>query len=359
MRGPRAWELARQLFRPAGKPVPEAPEVNRFWFGTLGSDEVVLARTASDTIEVHCHGGRRVVRWVTEQFLTNGCLERAAHTQNEGHDLLQRAPTLRTASIILDQLNGAFAREVRRILALLETDPPAAYQSLQQLTELGSTIGAHLIAPWPVVVSGPPNVGKSSLVNAIVGYQRSVVSATAGTTRDTVTARTAFDGWPVELTDTAGFREALGLEAEGIELAARAREAADVVLWVLDLTDPAPVLPSYPDNYLPVQEVVIFVANKCDQPQKWSPNTVGAIPVSAVTGEGIPKLIQLISRYLVTDCPPSIAVPYSPRLIDLISRSYAVSFFGDWSETARLLHEALAEAESHHFASPLGLSSKP
>ena len=58
VRGPRAWILAKQLFTPAGKSLPEAPEVNRFWFGTLGSDEVVLAVTAADAIEVHCHGGR-------------------------------------------------------------------------------------------------------------------------------------------------------------------------------------------------------------------------------------------------------------------------------------------------------------
>src|SRR5690349_9232287 len=68
VRGPRAWELAKQLFTPAGKPLPESPEVNRFWFGTLGSDEVVLAATATEAVEVHCHGGRRVVRWVIEQF---------------------------------------------------------------------------------------------------------------------------------------------------------------------------------------------------------------------------------------------------------------------------------------------------
>ena len=73
--GPRAWELARQLFKTAGKPLPELLEANRYWFGTLGSDEVILAVTADDTIEVHCHGGRRVVRWVMDQFLANGFVE--------------------------------------------------------------------------------------------------------------------------------------------------------------------------------------------------------------------------------------------------------------------------------------------
>src|SRR5262249_7726954 len=119
-------------------------------------------------------------------------------------ELVQRAPTLRTAAILLDQLNGAFATEVRRILALFETDPRNAAFSLHRLAELGNTVGRHLVEPWKVVVAGPPNVGKSSLVNALAGYQRSVVSEVAGTTRDAVSVRTAFDGWPVELIDTAG-----------------------------------------------------------------------------------------------------------------------------------------------------------
>jgi tRNA modification GTPase len=80
--GPRAWEFARQLFTPAGKPLPELPELNRFWFGKLGGDEVILAVTAATPqaagVEVHCHGGRRVVRWVVEQFLGLGCVEVSA-----------------------------------------------------------------------------------------------------------------------------------------------------------------------------------------------------------------------------------------------------------------------------------------
>lgn len=78
--GPRAWEIARQHFRPAsGKPLPESPELHRFWFGKLADgDEVVLAVKAVDpesAVEVHGHGGRRVVRWVVEQFLASGCVE--------------------------------------------------------------------------------------------------------------------------------------------------------------------------------------------------------------------------------------------------------------------------------------------
>ena len=63
--------------------------------------------------------------------------------------------------------------------------------------------------PWRVVFGGPANVGKSSLINALVGYGRSIVHDLPGTTRDALTAATAIDGWPVELCDTAGLRAAV------------------------------------------------------------------------------------------------------------------------------------------------------
>ena len=154
VRGPQAYPLAKQLFTPAGKFLPESPEVGRYWFGTLGSDEVVLSITDAEAVEVHCHGGPRVVRWVIEQFTANGAEERTLRPPAEGFELLQRAPTLRTASVLLDQLNGAFANEVRRILTFIENDPPSAHESLQRLSELGHAIGAHLVEPWKVVFAG-------------------------------------------------------------------------------------------------------------------------------------------------------------------------------------------------------------
>jgi tRNA modification GTPase len=67
-------------------------------------------------------------------------------------------------------------------------------------------LGRHLTRPWRVVVAGAPNVGKSSLINALAGFTRTVVTAVPGTTRDVVATAAAIDGWPVELIDTAGLR---------------------------------------------------------------------------------------------------------------------------------------------------------
>ena len=96
-------------------------------------------------------------------------------------------------------------------------------------------VGRHVVEPFRVVIAGAPNVGKSSLANAIAGYQRTIVSPTPGTTRDLVSTALAVEGWPIVLTDTAGLRLAgEDLEGRGIEQARAALAGADVVLWVLD-----------------------------------------------------------------------------------------------------------------------------
>ena len=345
VRGPRAWELARRLFKSAGKPLPDAPEVNRFWFGTLGNDEVVLAVTGDDTIEVHCHGGRRVVRWVVDQFLANGCVEeRNPRSKSEGFALLQRAPTLRTASILLDQMNGAFANEVRRILVLLEADPASAEEPLRRLACLGDTVGRHLVEPWKVVVAGPPNVGKSSLVNALAGYQRAVVSEVAGTTRDAVSVQTAFDGWPVELIDTAGLRDAEGLEAEGIERAEQEVTRANLVLWVMDGTAPEMIRAS---ETIPLARL-LTVINKSDAVIGWGPDpragdAWGLLLVSARSGQGVGSVAAEIVRRLVPNPPfPSAAVPYLPHLLDQVNSALQSASQGNWDAAKQHLRAAPA-----------------
>jgi tRNA U34 5-carboxymethylaminomethyl modifying GTPase MnmE/TrmE len=95
------------------------------------------------------------------------------------------------------------------------------------------------VDPWRVAIVGRPNVGKSSLLNAIVGFERAIVHPTPGTTRDLVTARTAVDGWPVEFIDSAGIRSGRdAIESAGIEQARQAIESSDLALVVLDRSEP-------------------------------------------------------------------------------------------------------------------------
>jgi len=181
------------------------------------------------------------------------------------------------------------------------TDALRCVRELQRLAPLG----AHLVTPWRVVLAGAPNVGKSSLLNALAGYQRCVVTRVPGTTRDVVTARLVFDGWPVEVADTAGQRPTDDpLEAAGVARSAAARRDADLCVWVVE----AGAEPIWPPKDVPAPLVVI---NKIDQPCNWTqPEPPRTMRVSALTGEGLDRLIRAIVERLVPISPsPGAAVP--------------------------------------------------
>jgi tRNA modification GTPase len=335
LRGPRAWDVVRELFvRPGAKPLPEQAEVGCVWLGRIG--ETSGAKTADDVVltvkrtsplpwlELHCHGGRESVRFLVEIFGSRG-LQVGSWQQLEektADDPLQalalaalvEAPTIRTAAILLDQYHGAFGRAVTAVHAALDRNDLAEVGRL--LDELGryTALSRHLTTPWRVVIAGAPNVGKSSLGNALAGYQRSIVAATPGTTRDVVTTPLAVDGWPIALADTAGLREeAATLERQGIELARTTAAKADLCLWILDASV-APVWPSAQLRAL-LGERLHFAVNKIDLPAAWDLAEVEAILLSVQTGEGLEELCQAVSRWLVPDPPAAgAALPFTPDL---------------------------------------------
>jgi tRNA modification GTPase len=331
VRGPGAWAAVQERFTPAnGKPLPDRPELNRVLFGSLGdgshADEVVVAVKADDVIEVHGHGGRRVVEWISELL---GDRLNTKPTRRDGWAFLPHTLTLRAASILLDQCHGAFDRAVRDMLSSLES----AGEKLAALAHHAG-VGRHLTSPWKVVIAGEPNVGKSSLMNAFAGYQRSIISPTPGTTRDVVSTLTAVDGWPVELLDTAGLRDAAdSIEAEGVGRAGSARSTADLVLWVLDAHGPNQTPPSSG----------LVVVNKTDLAPGWDWDSLpSAVRVSAATGAGIPELLSAVAARLVPHPPASgTAVPYAPFLADAVAAAHAAFLSGNFGETRTRLAECL------------------
>jgi tRNA modification GTPase len=147
-----------------------------------------------------------------------------------------------------------------------------------------------------------------------------------GTTRDVVTVTLAFDGWPVEVSDTAGLREAPDeLEREGIARARQTIAESDLCLWLLDTTT-QPVGPTLRlvDEIGASREKILFVLNKIDLPPTWDPRDVPqAVRVSAVTAEGIEELIQrMLARLVPITPPPGAAVPYSPERCDCVEETY-------------------------------------
>ena len=198
--------------------------------------------------------------------------------------------------------------------------PAAARQKIDDLLKFAD-LGRHLVEPWRVVIAGAPNVGKSSLVNALAGFPRSVVAPLPGTTRDVVATELALDGWPVQLHDTAGLRSAASeLEQEGITLARNALARADLILWLLDATTE----PVWPDAT--IDPGWLLVVNKTDQALCWdAARADGALFISAQTGAGLPALCAAISRRLVPlppspDCPVPLLASQIERL-EVVRRS--------------------------------------
>ena len=333
--GPGVWDIVRRHFRCAdGGTLPEAVVAGRFRLGRLGAelaDEVVLAVIGVDPvrIEIHGHGGEEIARCLVEVFASAGALELNLFSRDpEGSAedalpfgsrlneiaarLLPHTTTTRTASIVLDQLAGAWERDLdaaRRSIA-----PRAMLEAVAARWH----VGRHVVEPFRVSIAGAPNVGKSSLANAIAGYQRSIVSPTPGTTRDLVSTALAVEGWPIVLTDTAGLRLAgEDLEGQGIEQARGAIAEADVVLWVLDAST-TPVWPESPSA------TTRLILNKTDLPAAWDTTGIAAHRVSAATGAGVAELLAALAGWLVPEVPPPGAgVPLAEEQVDELTRLLA------------------------------------
>jgi tRNA modification GTPase len=291
------------------------------WRDPAGEEVVVVRRSDLD-LEIHCHGGEMSASVILGDLVAAGLKKvdwrewidaRAPDPiAAAAYRLLPEAPTLRTASILLDQAYGA----LRAALDEIDRNPSTARQRTRQLLAL-APIGLHLVTPWKVVVAGPPNAGKSSLVNALVGYQRAIVWDQPGTTRDVLSAQTAIDGWPVELLDTAGIRESAdAIEATGVERARQASACADLVLLVFDSSSP---WSPENDQLLAAHSRCLVVHAKCDLP------SVGARPpgiaTSAKTSAGITELLSAIAERLVPNPPPpGAAVPFTAERIAELER---------------------------------------
>lgn len=292
------------------------------------------SETGEDLAELHVHGGRAVARAMLHaigrvsgtRMAEPGEFARRAFengkidlTQAEAIADLVDAETEAQARQALRQAGGALAKlyegwrtELIEALALMEAaidfsdegdvGDKTAREARVRVEALAEKIGRHLDDGrrgeilrdgFHVVIAGPPNVGKSSFLNAMVQREAAIVSEEAGTTRDVIEVRMDLGGLPVVLSDTAGIRETEGkIEREGIRRTiARARDA-DLMLWLMDATAPQQELPL--DLAGPGPQKVLRVLNKIDLVASGARDERGWLRLSLQTGEGLGEATKAI-----------------------------------------------------------------
>lgn len=324
--GDGARALASRLI---GRDLPDRPVRGVLTHEGEAVDEV-MARTApgwtgEETVEITCHGGPVVVERLLRALEASGAtvgdpaalLERGVERGHldriraEAWALLPRARTELAALVLQDQAEGALSRAVSALSA-----PRDAERLLAT-----SALGLALASPRKVVLAGSPNVGKSTLFNALVREDRALVSAVPGTTRDPVRETIAIEQVPVELVDTAGVEEPRdALEAMSIERTHRMLGDADLVLFLFDAEAGAqgPEL-----RFLETisRRRVILLVNKIDAGNKKP--LLEALPVSAKTGQGLDDVRRKILRALALNPRhvPGEAIVFTPRQERLLARA--------------------------------------
>lgn len=307
--------------------------------------------TGEDCAELHIHGGRAVIRAVlaalatlpgtrmaepgefTRRAFLNGRIDLTAA---EGlADLIdaeteaQRRQALRQASAELAATYEGWRERLLMARGLVEAaidfadEGDVGSRAADDARQIASTLlldierhmahgrrGEILRDGFRVVIAGPPNAGKSSLLNAMARRDVAIVSEEAGTTRDAIEVRLDLDGWPVILTDTAGLRKAAGaVEQEGIRRATAHAVGADLVIWLTESGSPD-IGP--PPELASLEDRLWRVVSKSDLASQPACSDDGALRISVRTGAGLEALTSAIAA-LVGERLGSLADPVATQ----------------------------------------------
>ena len=350
--GPDAHRAGERLAGPLPEPRTAAVrELRRPLSGDLLDEALVLrfdgpaSSTGEDIVEFQCHGGRAVVDAVLEALASTEGLRvarpgeftrrafengRIDLTEAEGLADLIEAETESQRKAALSLAEGGLRKQIAlwqdRLLGLSaraereidydegeDVDPKLRGDCAALAAELGRWLARprmeRLKDGVRVVVAGPPNIGKSSLINAIAGQERAIVTDIPGTTRDYIEVPLSLAGIPVVLTDTAGLRAGEdAVEAIGVERTEQLIDAADVLVWLGDAAE----APEHPR--------LIDVHAKCDLAGRGS-GPAGSIAVSSLTGEGIAPLLEAVGDLASSLLPAEGAVALNRRQANLIDEA--------------------------------------
>jgi len=301
--------------------------------------------TGEDIAEFHIHGGRAVINGLIE-VLANEPGLRAAEpgeftrrafengkldlTETEGlADLIdadtsaQRDQALRQMGGKLSEVYEDWRRDIIKAQSLIEAEidfsdeedvlPEAISAATDLVKTLKTEISAHLSRQksgeiirdgFQVVLAGPPNVGKSSILNALANRDAAITSPIAGTTRDAIEVFLDLDGWPVHITDTAGIHNAddiSDIEREGISRSLKHVENANLVIWVMDISNSDTQNPSPSElgmGHGRIGQSFVTIANKTDLIEKDAESCLeqSDLNISAKSGDRLEALIKLIAQ---------------------------------------------------------------
>ena len=351
--GPGALAAALAVFRRPD--LPDPPATHHAYYGYVVRpaseerlDDCILtffraprSYTGEDVVELACHGSTLVLTRVlqgllaagarlsapgefTQRAFLNGRLDLAA--AESVMDVI-RARTDAALRVATGQLSGRLSREIAgmrdTLIAVLaeieagidfsdEIDPPADEDVARRAREVRARAEAVLRTAEAgrlyregaaLVLAGRPNVGKSSLLNALLGEERAIVTDVPGTTRDVIEESVNLRGIPVRAIDTAGLRPTGDpVEALGVERTQRQLAAADLVLWILDASEGITPEDAALEAQL-AERRVLRVGNKVDLGDRLSSGDP-ALRISAATGEGLEDLEAAVVASLGADVSP-------------------------------------------------------
>ena len=370
--------VAEKVFTPASSQPLSLAANRKLVLGTLRDKEgriidqcmAVCARaphsyTGEDTVELQCHGSPAVLSAGLEALFAAGArpaqrgefTKRAflngqlALTQAEAVIDLIEAETADAAANAAGQVGGALQKklspiydqltdlcshfhavldypdediddfDLKQYAAMLRSNAKALYALLQTYGQ-----GRILRQGVAAAIVGKPNVGKSSLLNTLAGYDRVIVTDIAGTTRDTVEETVLLGSTRLRLIDTAGIRETRdAIEAMGVERSRKAVENADLVLYLCDGSQPLTQEDQEVIEACLSKENTIALINKSDLGAVVVPSDLPfttIIPISTKTGEGLDQLRQVVDEMFAGDTPCDGSILTNPRQFDAIARSY-------------------------------------
>ena len=306
VQGDEAKTVINACFTPIGKRTFKDLEqqlVYGHWNST--GEDLLVVDAGYQTYEIQSHGSEAAIAAIKTDLSKQGAAEKqplnhpplsSARFKSDIEALISQAPTQRTAALLLRQWH-MLPPVIEQLKEDLKT--PESQQTLRSLIKW-SSFGTRFHQRQSIVFCGNPNAGKSSLTNAILGFERAIVTPIAGTTRDVLTHHSVIDGWPVELSDTAGLRESTNqIEQIGIAKARQQIQNADLVIAVIDATDPV-----LWDSSIVPQIVVVNKTDLTDTPIKLFTADIPVVSVSATKGTGIEELLTVISNVLFPLLPP-------------------------------------------------------